>query len=155
MGANQDHLPPLRLLIVEDESLISMLIETMIRDLGHESVGCAFSVPAALEMLDDRETDIDAAMLDVNLGGRLVFPVAEVLARRNIPFAFLTGYGAQGVPACFSHARVMQKPFTEDDLADAMALLQRERFAGMCGSAREQSQYPAAAPSERGSEAPS
>jgi CheY-like chemotaxis protein len=135
VGANQDNLPPLRLLIVEDESLISMLIEAMVQDLGHQAVGCAYTVPDALTMLDEQEADIDAAMLDVNLGGRLVFPVAEALAERNIPFAFLTGYGAQGVPARFSYARVMQKPITEDEFADVMALLQRERFAGLCGRA--------------------
>jgi CheY-like chemotaxis protein len=132
--ANQENLPPLRLLIVEDESLISLLIETIIRDLGHEPVGCAYSVPDALTMVDDEETPIDAAMLDVNLGGRLVFPVAEALAARKIPFAFLTGYGAHGVPQRFSHVRVMQKPFTEDDLAEAMMLLQKER-AQVCGRA--------------------
>ena len=132
MGANRDNLPPLRLLIVEDESLISMLIETVVQDLGHQAVGCAHTVPDALTMLDKQYAGIDAAMLDVNLGGRLVFPVAEALAERNIPFAFVTGYGVHGVPARFSHARVVQKPFTEDDLADVVALLQRERFGGTC-----------------------
>lgn len=130
MRASQDNLPPLRLLIVEDESLISLLIETIVRDLGHEPAGCAYSVPDALTMLEDEDTAIDAAMLDVNLGGRLVFPVAEALEERKIPFAFLTGYGVHGVPARFSHVRVMQKPFTEEDLADAMSLLQKERADG-------------------------
>jgi CheY-like chemotaxis protein len=128
IAGNQD-LPPLRLLIVEDEILISLLIETTVRELGHEPVGCASSVPDALSLLDGGEDRIDAAMLDVNLGGLLVFPVAEALAERGIPFAFLTGYGAHGVPKRYSHAKVMQKPFTESDLAEAMARLQRERFA--------------------------
>lgn len=131
MRANQDSLPPLRLLIVEDETLISLLIETTVRDLGHEAAGCAYSVADALTVLDERPETIDAAMLDVNLGGRLVYPVADALEARCIPYAFLTGYGAHGVPARFSHARVMQKPFTEDDLADAMALLQKERYGEM------------------------
>jgi CheY-like chemotaxis protein len=125
---NQD-LPPLRLLIVEDEMLVCLLIEMTVRELGHEPVGFACSVPDALNLLGDEEDRIDAAMLDVNLGGLLVFPVAEALERRGIPFAFLTGYGAHGVPPRFSHAKVMQKPFTESDLAEAMVRLQRERFA--------------------------
>jgi CheY-like chemotaxis protein len=124
--AESDNTPPLRVLIVEDEMLISLLIEMTVRELGHEPVGCAHSVGDALSILDRQEPEIDAAMLDVNLGGRLVFPVAEALAERKIPFAFLTGYGAHGVPARFSHVRVMQKPFTEEDMADAMSLLQRE-----------------------------
>ena len=128
MRAKEDSLPPLRLLIVEDETLISLLIETTVRELGHEAAGCAYSVADALAILDASPHTIDAAMLDVNLGGRLVFPVAEALEERRIPFAFLTGYGAHGVPARYAHARVMQKPFTEDDLADAMTLLQRERY---------------------------
>lgn len=126
MRADQDNPQPLRLLIVEDEMLVSLLIEMTVRELGHEPVGCAHSVPDALTILDRQEPEIDAAMLDVNLGGRLVFPVAEALAERKIPFAFLTGYGVHGVPPRFAHVRVMQKPFTENDLADAMCLLQRE-----------------------------
>jgi two-component SAPR family response regulator len=116
----------LRLLIVEDEMLISLLIETMVRELGHEPVACVHSVPAALDVLS--RNAVDAAMLDVNIGGMRVFPVAEALQSRAIPFAFLTGYGAQAVPPRFSDIAVMQKPFTESDLADAITLLQRARF---------------------------
>jgi CheY-like chemotaxis protein len=127
--ADQESLPRLRLLIVEDETLISMLIETTVRELGHEAVGCAYSVPEALSMLDEQEGTIDAAMLDVNLGGRLVYPVAEALSQRNIPFAFVTGYGAYGVPERFASVEVVQKPFTEEDLASACAILQQACFA--------------------------
>jgi CheY-like chemotaxis protein len=135
VGAEQQSLPPLRLLIVEDETLISLLIETTVRELGHEPVRCAFSVPEALSILDEDgdEPAIDAAMLDVNLGGRLVFPVAEALERRKIPFAFVTGYGAYGVPESYASATVVQKPFTEEDLASVCTSLQRACFAGNCG----------------------
>ena len=129
MGAFQDSVPRVRRLIVEDATLISLLIETTVRELGHEPVACAYSVPEALSVLDAREDSIDAAMLDVNLGGRLVYPVAEALEKRKIPFAFVTGYGTHGVPERFSSAAVMQKPFTEDDLASACAILQQARFS--------------------------
>jgi CheY-like chemotaxis protein len=121
-----DRLPPLRLLIVEDEMLISLLIETVVRELGHEPVACAHSVPAALEALS--RNAVDGALLDVNIGGVLVFPVADALKARAIPFVFLTGYRAHAVPPRFSDNAVMQKPFNESDLGEAMTLLQRARF---------------------------
>jgi CheY-like chemotaxis protein len=116
----------LRLLIVEDEALISMLIEQTVRELGHEPAAFAHSVPSALNLVDAMTPTIDAAMLDVNLGGSLVFPVAEALSERGIPFAFLTGYGAEGVPARYSEAPVMQKPFRDEDLALALDVLQQK-----------------------------
>jgi DNA-binding response OmpR family regulator len=116
--------PPLRLLIVEDEALISMLIENTVRELGHEPAACAYNVRDALNFVDEMpERPIDAAMLDVNLGGSLVFPVAEALSERGVPFAFLTGYGTCCVPVRYSDALVMEKPFSEDDLAFALATL--------------------------------
>lgn len=118
--------PPLRVLVVEDEALISLLIESMLNDMGHETVDCAHSVQHALALLEPMTKPIDAAMLDINLGGTLVFPVAEALAARDIPFAFLTGYGANGVPKRFADATVIQKPFTEKDLAYAMDALQKQ-----------------------------
>ena len=118
---------PLKVLIVEDEALISLLIENTLRELGHEPAACAYTVPHALSLVETMESGIDAAMLDVNLGGSLVFPVAEALSARDIPFAFLTGYGANGVPDRFAHAMVMQKPFTDGDLACALSELQRAR----------------------------
>jgi CheY-like chemotaxis protein len=116
----------LRLLIVEDEALISMLIEHTVRELGHEPAACAHSVSAALNLVGEMPQTIDAAMLDVNLGGSLVFPVAEALSEKGIPFAFLTGYGAGGVPARYAEAPIMQKPFSEDDLASALSMLQQK-----------------------------
>jgi CheY-like chemotaxis protein len=111
------------MLVVEDEALISLLIESMLRDLGCETVACAHSVQHALTLLDRTKTPIDAAVLDINLGGNLVFPVAAALDDRDIPFAFLTGYGAVGVPERFKDATVVQKPFTERDLANVMDTL--------------------------------
>lgn len=126
LTASKKKLPPLRVLVVEDEALISLLIESMLLDLGHRPVDCAHSVQHALALLNPMKKPIDAAMLDINLGGTLVFPVADALAEREIPFAFVTGYGANGVPDRFARATVIQKPFTETDLAYAMDRLQQQ-----------------------------
>jgi CheY-like chemotaxis protein len=118
--------PPLRVLIVEDEAMISLLIENMVRDLGHETAACVYSVGEALSVVDEKRGGIDVAMLDVNLGGCLVYPVAEALSERGIPFAFLTGYGLAGVPARYAGAPIMQKPVSEHDIAFALDRLRRE-----------------------------
>lgn len=119
-------LPNLRVLIVEDEALVSLMIEAMLRDLGHEPAGRAQSVPQALEFLEASSEAMDAALLDVNLAGDFVYPVAQALTDKEIPFAFLTGYGVFGVPPEFSHALVMQKPFSERDVSTAVQSMQRQ-----------------------------
>lgn len=86
-----------RILVVEDESLVAMLIETILEDLGGETVGPLASVEEALAFLGDGPA-LDAALLDVNLAGRQVFPVAEALAASGVPFVFSTGYGEGGLP---------------------------------------------------------
>lgn len=121
----------LRVLIVEDEALISLMIETMLRDLGHEPAACVHSVPQALEFLKNSSVSADAALLDINLAGDAVYPVAEALAEMDIPFAFLTGYGAFGVPAEFSHAIVLHKPFSERDVSEAVESLQQQIMASL------------------------
>ena len=111
---------PMRVLVVEDETLISMFIENVVCGLGHEAA-CAYNVSDALRLVARMTPVINAAMLDVNLGGAAVFPVAEALSRRGIPFVFLTGYGRSGVPDCYAETLVMQKPFSEDDIAFTLA----------------------------------
>ncbi|WP_261404766.1 response regulator [Chenggangzhangella methanolivorans] len=87
-----ESLKGLRILLVEDEAMIAMLVEDMLLDGGAEVVGPAGGVKAALAVI--AETDaIDGALLDVNLGGEQSFEVADALAARNIPFVFVTGYG--------------------------------------------------------------
>jgi CheY-like chemotaxis protein len=82
-----------RVLVVEDEPLIAMLLEDMLSDLEVTIAGVAESVPAALDLLQGLE-EVDGAILDMNLRGRSVEPVAEALAKRGIPFVFASGYGA-------------------------------------------------------------
>lgn len=108
-----------RVLVVEDESLVAMLIETILEDLGGEAVGPMASVDEALAFLADG-TAIDAALLDVNLAGRQVFPVAEALQAAGVPFVFSTGYGEGGLPEAWRGRPTVQKPFTEAGLGAAL-----------------------------------
>ena len=119
-------LPNLRILIVEDETLISMMIEDMLHEMGHKTAACVHSVNQALQFVEGSSETTDAALLDVNLAGDLVYPVAEALERKDIPFAFITGYGIFGVPPQFSHATVMQKPFSEREVSAAVQNMQRK-----------------------------
>ena len=108
-----------RILVVEDEMIVAMLIEDILADAGATVVGPASRVAKALELLGQEE--VDAALLDVNLAGEMTTPVAEELRRRGIPFAFATGYGAAGVPEGFAGQPLLQKPFQEHDLNRVMA----------------------------------
>ena len=82
-----------RILIIEDETLIAMMVEDFLIDLGWTVVGLAGTLDRALAMV--RDADIDAAILDVNLNGQQSFAVAEILGDRHIPFVFATGYGTR------------------------------------------------------------
>lgn len=108
-----------RILVVEDELLIGMLLEDMLTDLGYEVAATASRVDDALRLANERE--IDAAILDVNLNGQEIYPVADVLAGRKIPFLFATGYGERGLPAAFQQRPTLQKPFQQDALESKLA----------------------------------
>ncbi len=103
-----------KVLIVEDEGLVAMMIEDMLAELGCDVVASVAEVPKACEAAS--EVEIDLAILDVNLAGELVFPVAKILRNRNIPFLFSTGYGASGLPSEFSNRQVLHKPYSQIDL---------------------------------------
>jgi CheY-like chemotaxis protein len=103
-----------RVLVVEDEMLISMLLEDMLVDLGLEVAGVAPRLNEALAAVE-RET-FDAVILDVHLHGQSAYPVAEALRARGIPFVFATGYGERGLPEQFHGQPILQKPFAKDDL---------------------------------------
>jgi CheY-like chemotaxis protein len=114
-----ENLSGLRILLVEDEALIAMLIEDALETLGCTLVAVATNLTDALAKAASLEFDI--AILDVNLNGQPVFPVAELLAARGAPFVFSTGYGAAGVPDAFAAAPVLAKPFEQADIAQALA----------------------------------
>jgi CheY-like chemotaxis protein len=108
-----------RVLIVEDELMVALLIEDLLADLGCSTVGPCGSVGKALEAAQTGVFDL--AVLDVNLGGEMVYPVAEALAERHIPFLFLSGYGEEAIPPGHAGWRVCAKPFKADHLAEMLS----------------------------------
>jgi CheY-like chemotaxis protein len=117
--AKTAHSKPLRVLVIEDEAIITLLLESMLADLGHEMIASAGRLDAALALA--REAEVDLAILDVNLRGERSFPVAHVLTERGVPFLFATGYGTAGLDAPFKNSPTLKKPFDAKDLADALA----------------------------------
>lgn len=103
-----------RVLVVEDEAAIAMLLEDMLLDFGCVIVGPAARLSTALE-LAERES-FDVAILDVNVAGEPIYPVAEALAARGVPLVFSTGYGGAGIKEPFRDRPVVQKPFSQSDL---------------------------------------
>lgn len=110
----------IRVLVVEDEGTVAMLIEEMLEDLGCVVVESVAQLAKASDVA--RTIDVDLAMLDVNLAGQLVFPVAEILRHRNIPILFSTGYGVSGLQGEFALLPVLHKPFSQSDLEAKIAV---------------------------------
>jgi CheY-like chemotaxis protein len=108
-----------KILVVEDEMLIAMLLEDLLEDLGCQVLGPVANVPQALELTAKEHPD--AAVLDVNLGTEPVYPVADALTRAEVPFVFVTGYGQAGlIDAYGGHATIM-KPFDPETFAGELA----------------------------------
>jgi CheY-like chemotaxis protein len=107
-----------RVFVVEDESMVAMLVQDLLADIGCEVVGLAYRYPDALAKA--KSLSFDIAVLDVNLNGQHTFPIAEVLTKRGLPFVFATGYGAATVPQSLQTAPVLQKPFQQHDLERAL-----------------------------------
>lgn len=112
----------LRVLVVEDEMMVSMLLEDMLADLGCAVVGPASRLEEAMAMVDAH--DIDCALLDVNLAGTQSFPLADRLRERNTPFAYATGYGEAGLRPNDKGAIILMKPFRESDLIRVLGEMQ-------------------------------
>lgn len=107
-----------RLLIVEDEAMVAMLLEDMLCGLGCVVVEVAGSVARGLASVD--ASRLDAAVLDVNLGGEKVYPVAEKLAAAGVPFIFATGYGLAGIAPAFAGVPALAKPYSAQALKTAL-----------------------------------
>ncbi len=106
-----------RVLVVEDELMIRMLLQDMLADLGHTLAGEAGRIEEALALAKEGAFDVD---LDVNLNGQPISPVVEILIDRGLPFVFATGYGQRGVPEPYRNTPTLQKPFQADALAQAI-----------------------------------
>ncbi len=113
-----DAFPELRVLVVEDEALVAMLLEDMLRGLGCVVVGPAPSIDAATDIAG--RAAFDLALLDLNLRGETVFPVADILVKRDIPFVFVTGYGALRLPHPLARRPTLAKPFDLERLKQAI-----------------------------------
>lgn len=108
-----------RVLLVEDETLVALLIEDMLEEMGCLVAGFAASVEEGVRLAESVE--IDVAILDVNVGGAEVWPVAQLLAARDIPVLFSSGYGFRGLPEPWRRKPVIGKPFLRADLEAALA----------------------------------
>ncbi len=111
-----------RLLLVEDEAMVAMMVEDMLSELGCVVVGVAGTVSRGLALADDPDLRIDGAVLDINLGGETVYPVADALKARGVPFIFSTGYSTAGVKADYTNVPILAKPYQQDTLAERLTL---------------------------------
>src|SRR5215467_4206347 len=108
-----------RVLVVEDEYLVAALIEQILESAGCIVMGPVARVPEALDAVD--HDDYDAAVLDVNLAGERINPVADALSERDVPFMFVTGYGAHSLPSEYAERPHVCKPFRMAQLICALS----------------------------------
>lgn len=111
-----------RVLVVEDESLVAMVLEDCLEALGYEVAASVANVDAALAVV--KAGGLDLAVLDVNLAGSASYPVAEALDAQGVPYIFITGYGQAAIAEKFRHRYGLQKPFRMRDLQGALATAQ-------------------------------
>ena len=104
--------------VLEDEALIAMEIETLLRSAGYRVIGPARSIAEAMRICGGLTEG--CALLDVNLDGAAVTPVARLLAERGIPFALVTGYDLASVPEAFRDRIIIRKPFSDSDILSAL-----------------------------------
>jgi DNA-binding response OmpR family regulator len=101
--------------LVEDEVMIRMMVADMLEELGYRVVAEAGEIGEAMKLA--QTADFDIAILDVNVNGKVISPVAELISARNRPFIFATGYGSSGLPEEFRDRPALQKPFQLETLA--------------------------------------
>jgi CheY-like chemotaxis protein len=108
-------MPP-RLLLVDDDPILAILVADWLSEIGCEVVGPARSVAAALQLVASEGAALDGALLDVALANEDSYPVADALALNGVPYAFVTGHGLGGVAADYRDAPILTKPFQFEDL---------------------------------------
>ena len=109
-----------RILVVEDELMIRMLLEDMLGELGYTVAAEAARLEEALDAA--KNADFDIAILDVNLNGQPISPVADALVARGMPFVFATGYGERGLPEPYRDRPTLKKPFQMDGLKQMLQI---------------------------------
>jgi DNA-binding response OmpR family regulator len=115
---HEPNLRGLRVLVVEDTFLVAQLIADQLEEAGCTIVGPAPRVERGLALA--AEEPLDGALLDINLGGELCFPIAEILLQRGVPIAFLTGYGEATLPAAYRQMPRLAKPFQLTELIEVV-----------------------------------
>jgi CheY-like chemotaxis protein len=110
-----------RVLVVEDEVMVSWLLEDMLANLGCVVIGPAVRVDQALAIIESEP--LDAAVVDLNLNGQISYPVADALAARGVPFVFSSGYSQDRLLEKYRSFPVLQKPFHRSELAEVLAKL--------------------------------
>ena len=105
-----------RVLVVEDEALVSMLLEDMLDDLGCRVLGPMMRVREALAFVAKSVAEVDVAILDVNVAGEVSFPIAEALDAHGVPFVLATGYDDAGIDERWRSRPVLRKPFLASQL---------------------------------------
>jgi len=120
-GSDAGGLRGRRLLVVEDEYMIAMELTRSLEELGAEVVGPAGSVEDALELVGRDGGRLDAAVLDINLRDERVYPVADALTARGVPFVFATGYDSMAIPSSYASAPRCEKPVDKLQLARLLA----------------------------------
>jgi CheY-like chemotaxis protein len=115
-----------RILVVEDEMMVLMMIEGMLADLGCTSVSPAATIDQALSLIDAQVFDV--AMLDLNLNGKRSYPVADKLAAQGVPFLFATGYSDHGLTEAYGDRPLLKKPFRCAELGEMLKHLLGDRF---------------------------
>ena len=121
-----------RVLVVEDEALVGIMIQECLTELGFQIVGPVCTASDALAAA--KAGDFDAAILDINLGDGMVYQVAEILAQRQVPFVFVTGYDADSVDSRFRDIPILQKPVEREMLQKLFA---QGANRSVAGSARD------------------
>jgi len=117
-----------RVLLVEDEALVAMMIQECLGDFGYQVIGPISTATEAAARA--RDGNFEAAVLDINLGDGAVYPIAEALTARGVPFVFVTGYDAESVDARFRNVPVLQKPIERDVLQRIFVVAARAAVAG-------------------------
>jgi DNA-binding response OmpR family regulator len=112
---NATRMPRGNVFLVEDEVMIRMMVADMLEELGYRVVAEAGEINEALKLA--QTTEFDLAILDVNVNGKVISPVAEVIKSRNRPFIFATGYGSSGLPPEYRDRPALQKPFQLETLS--------------------------------------
>ena len=110
-----------RILVVEDEYLIRMLLEDMLGDLGYEIAGAVGTIAEASNLAETGSFDL--AILDVNVDGKEIYPVAAILAKRGLPFVFVSGYGEGSLAEPYRNRPSLQKPFQAEQLKTTLERL--------------------------------